>query len=419
MFRQLKIWIFGISLVFLSSQAIAQDYADALQEMGEEAAQGYLKPFVSGVGVGMNSQWSYTAKTMSFLGLPIGFNAYIGYPIVSVSKSMKTFDFHGSMPIASLLDSYQMPNNLNVDSVSTLMSDIMDTTYDLSAPVTVDAKDIPTIYGSDKKKKTTLAALSGNSPYLALIEDYNSWANDMNHTLSHIKDSMGGELPDSLIPTEAKSFLKANATSLDTIAIPDSITLPFVGINTPIAPTLPPVGVTMGISMIPVLDNITLGIRFLPKIGNDDLGRVGMFGFMVQHELTHLIPVLGKMPFLHFAAYYAQNSFEIEVKDQLSIETTSRIAMLQTSVDLSFLVGLGIYGGIGWEHSKLEATVEELQLTPGLTLPKFSTTIDGGHDLRTQLGLRFSFAVFDLYADVNYGSTTVYNAGLALGLNGL
>ena len=84
-----------IALCFLSVQLTAKDFAKSMQEMGENAVKGYTQPFVEGIGVGMNSQWSYTAKTMSFLGLPIGFNAYFGYPIVAVSDKMKTLDFKG------------------------------------------------------------------------------------------------------------------------------------------------------------------------------------------------------------------------------------------------------------------------------------------------------------------------------------
>ena len=297
------------------------------------------------------------------------------------------------MPVEPLLNELGInPEDLNA------LTEFSDKDYDLTQPLKINAKGVPTIYGSKKAKKVGTKDVIGDIG--TLFDDYNQLVNDFNEAL------------------DEEGISEDEVARMSTIDMPDSIALPFRGLNTSIAPTLPPVGVTMSLSKIPVLNNITVGVRRLPELSNKNLGKVGMLGFMGKYEFTHLIPVINKLPLIHLSAYYAQTTFDLTVKDVSSLSSFNQTAMLQASADLSFLVGVGVYGGIGWEKSSLDIKVEELKITDDMSLPSFKTSIDGSNNLRTQLGARFSFLVFDIYADANFGSTTVFNAGIALGLNG-
>jgi hypothetical protein len=365
--------------------------------MGKNAVEGYLQPFTTGIGVGMNSQWSYSAKTMSFMGLPIGFNLYVGYPFVMVDDDMKTFNFEGDIPAASLMREIGMPNGVSLDSMVEFVNAATGKDYDAAdmQSINIAVQDVPTIYGSSKGKKVTVReALSNNEELLNLISDYDSLATAAN------------EVTDDSVATLGQG-------------LDEEITLPFRGLNIPIAPALPPIGATIAISHIPVLDNITVGARWVPTVGNDDLGEVGMFGFMVQHEITPHIPVLSKVPFLHFAVYYGYNSFKIEAKDIAKLESKNQIGMFQASLDFKFLIGLGIYGGIGMEKSTMSVDVQELNVEGMDPVEGFSLDIDGENKLRTQLGARIALGPLDIYGDGNWGSNTTYNVGVAIGLNGL
>lgn len=388
----------GLALTaLLAQQAYSQDFAESMQSMGKNAVEGYMQPFATGIGVGMNSQWAYSAKTMSFLGLPVGFNLYIGYPVVTVDKSMKTFDFKGSIPAAAIMEEVGMPEGTSLGEMVDFVNDATGKEYDADDMSTVDVEidDVPTIYGSKKGKRVTLEdALSGNTELLSLIRDYDSLA------------TIANEVTADSIPTFGQG-------------LDEEVTMPFRGLDVPIAPALPPIGGTIAISKIPVLNNITVGMRYVPTLGNDDLGEVGMFGFMVQHEITPHIPVFSKVPFVHMAAYYGYNSFFIEAKDIAKVESINHIGMFLVSLDAKFLVGLGVYGGIGFEKSTLSVEVEDLEVEGMPTVEGFSLDVDGENTLRTQLGARISLAIFDVYADANWGSTTTYNFGLAIGLNGL
>lgn len=384
----------------VSTQAATPEFMKAMQEIGEDAIQGYFEPFATGIGVGMNSQWAYSSKTASFLGLPVGVSLYIGYPLIMVDDKMKTFTFEGSIPTGAVLSEFADRAGISLDSMALVATggdqdEANKLLQDLSKDsLDIPATEVPTVYGSDKQKKLAFQDIIKGSLVDSLIKSYNSAANQANALV-----------PDSL--------------QLDTIRTSDSIPLPFRGLNISFAPSLPPVGANFGFSSIPVLDNLTLGVRFIPMISHEDLGSVGMLGLSVQHEITNHIPILGSLPFLHFGLLYGYNRLTVEVKDVVSIESRNNIYMFTGSVDLKFLVGVGVYGGIGMEQSTIAVDVFPQEVGDVVTTPEFSAEIEGANKLRAQVGARASFAAFDVYGDVNFGNVKTFNVGVAIGLNGL
>jgi len=402
------------ALLFATSiQAATPSIQESVQSMGEGAVKGYMQPFVTGLGVGMNSQWFYSSKAQSFLGLPIGISVYLGYPVTLVNKDMKTFTFSGSLPTGSLLSQVTNDSTLSLDNVALIASG-GDTTAanqlvtDLqSDEVNINIKGVPTIYGSSKRKAVTLGGLldSSGSVLATLVYSYNAKADSVN-TLIDSLEALNITLP-------------SGVQRLDTINTSDSLLLPFRGWNIPIAPTLPPVGVNFAITSIPILDNITVGARYIPTLSNSKMGSVGMLGYTIQHEVTPHIPILKSLPFIHLGVLYGYNRFSMDMKKVVKIESTNQVMMLTGSLDAKFLLGVGVYGGIGYEKSVFSVDVKSHDFGSGITTPAFDMEIEGKNKLRSQLGARVSFAVFDVYADANFGSTVTYNAGLAVGLNGL
>ena len=408
-----------LGLAFLAQNAFADPtWTQNIQEMGANAAKGYAEPMQIGLGTGMNSQWDYSSKTQSFMGLPVGISFYVGYPIVMVSNGMKTFDFNGTIPSGALLNSLTASYpTVNVDSLAQTLQSVTGKSWvaELDSVknenLKINVKGVPTIYGSDKKKSITLADLLSGSHLGDLVTSYNHLADSINPIVDSLS-KLG-------ISTSYKHMTKVNTG--------DSIQLPFAGINTPIAPTLPPIGVNVGFSHIPVLDNITLGARWVPTVSNSKLGSVGMLGFTVQHELTPEIPVLSHVPFLHFGMMYGYNSFSISANsngtEAVSIKSTNQIGMLTFSIDPKFpVVSFGVFGGIGYEASDLSLNVQALHfVTQGdtLTVPAFTLDLNSQKSLRTQIGLRLTLGVFDIYGSMDNGITTTYNVGVAVGLNGL
>jgi|GEM_PF-3487635 len=403
MLRSFKTALAVTTIAVMSQQALAQDFAESMQQMGADAVKGYMAPFATGVGSGMNSQWSYTSKAQSFKGLPVGFNIYFGVPIKIISKSEKTFDFTGSLPTGALLDQIGLPAGLTLDSLQKVVPGGQ--TLDLKT-LHVVAKDVPTFYGSSKAKKAAIDSVLPNSDFLTLVRDYNKMIDSTN-------------------------ALASPSAQQKKIAIPDSIELPFVGVDFPIGFTLPNIGASICLSKIPVLDNITLGGRFIPTTSLYGI-KAGLFGFTVQHEITPHIPVLSSLPFIHLGTYYGYNSFTIEgtrkdttvtpnTKTKIaSLNSINQIGMLTFSLDPSIpVLSAGIYGGIGFEKSSLTVDVSKQELANNLELPAFKVTIDGKNFLRTQIGARVSLGAVDIFADANFGSATIYNAGIAIGLNGL
>jgi len=279
----------------------------------------------------------------------------------------------------------------------------------LNDSINIDVKGVPTIYGSNKKKTITVAEILSGSQLGILVRSYNVKADAINAEFDTLTKQ-------GITPAQKK------LAKIDTSG---TIALPFVGLNTPIAPTLPPVGFNLGISKIPVLDNITVGARFVPTMSNSKLGSVGMLGFTVQHEITPHIPVLSHVPFLHLGLLYGYNSFSISANstagtEAVSVDSKNQIGMFTASIDPKFPgISFGIFGGIGYETSGLSLNVQELDLGNNIIVPSFKIDLNNSKSLREQIGGRLTLGIFDIYGSVDNGITTVYNVGVAVGLNGL
>jgi len=106
------------SLLFSSALMADDGLGTTLANLGQSAAQGYLGPFVTVFGSGMNSGWTNSSKAYSmFNKLPVGITVgAINLPIVMLSDKMKTFDFTGNLPMKPLL-----PGGM-VDSLNTFVA---------------------------------------------------------------------------------------------------------------------------------------------------------------------------------------------------------------------------------------------------------------------------------------------------------
>ncbi len=197
----------------------------------------------------------------------------------------------------------------------------------------------------------------------------------------------------------------------------DTVKLPFKGIDFKgTAPSIPSLTVlNLGIKKIPIIDNIQLGLRMIPEQKIGDFGKVSQLGIKVQHEITRYIPFMSKIPFIHSSAYWAMNNLDIKI-GPATIAQHNWVAMVNASADAKFLLGLGVFAGLGMENSNMNLKVDMSKQD----LPSFEIDIPGKNGFRAQVGARLSLLIFDIYADANYGAITTYNVGITvLGLNGL
>lgn len=372
----------------------------SLTDLGVNAAQGWMGPFVTVFGTGMNAGWYNSSKSYSFLKLPVGFSVgAVNLPIVVIDDDMRTFDFSGDLPLKAMLEPV-MPISLDslnsvVTGISTAdptMAALIQTqlginpdSLGIESEVAFTAADQPTLFGPDSSGSVTMSELLDSTKTLYTIQAYN--------------------------------MITGQVSAADTIDLSTEIPLPFSGMDAPsMLPSVPGVGFHIGVSKIPVINNLTLGFRFLPAIEVGDFGKIGQFGMKIQHEITPHLPIADKIPFLHLSGYWAMNNLGIEA-GPVEINQNNWVAMLNVSADAKFLLGAGLFMGIGMESSNLALKVD---MPEESGLEDFELDIAGENGLRFQIGPRLSLGIFDIWADANFGAVTSYNVGItALGLNGL
>ena len=161
----------------------------------------------------------------------------------------------------------------------------------------------------------------------------------------------------------------------------------------------------VGISTIPfVAPQLTVGVpfktdvilRFMPKVKAGDIGKVGMFGFGVKHNLNQWIPI--PLP-LDVAAGFTYQS--VDVGDYLSATSSSYHLIASKSLLL-----FNFYGGFALESSSMD--ISYTQNNAGDV--KFSA--DGSNKSRLYGGVSINLLLMYLNADVDFGKYKAANLGL-------
>ncbi|OGJ89459.1 MAG: hypothetical protein A2487_12740 [Candidatus Raymondbacteria bacterium RifOxyC12_full_50_8] len=353
-------------LVFASS--VKADLQEDITKLVGDNATSYIHPITNSLGVGMNSGWYNSSKSYKLFGLPIGLQANFGMGVSMTNDDLRKYDFEGE---------------INVDGVpglsgifSALNTELQAAGYDtLPSKISLNKADVPTIVGAEEAPVFTLANL----------------------------------LPATSVADMRTFNVTANGFGQDTIPLDDTLFALPPGLNLEAVPYIPNVGINIGLPF-----KVQLGLRYFPTTSVPDFGDVGLLGLKVQYEFTEWVPVVNNLPLLHTSAFWAMNNLEMGV-----LELNNWISMVNVSADFKFLIGLGIYGGIGIESStmNLNYTVN----APGTALDgqKVSLSDEGDNFFRAQAGVRLSLLIFDIFADANFGETTSYNLGIGIGLNGL
>lgn len=345
-------------VVLLSVSAFAGLEEDITKMVGDNATS-YIHPLTNAIGIGMNSAWYNSSKSYSFLKIPFGLQIYAGWPITSVSDNLKTYTFKGSVAVDNVVPS-TMSGTLKsaVGGDSLRMSQPGASTF--VGPKTGSAVTFKNLL---RTNLITPSDTAGSTPLAAI------WSSIPNDTV---------------------------------LVLPG-------GKNWSSVPAIPPIGVNIGLPF-----KAQLGIRWIPPLDIPDVGTISQLGIKAQYEFTQWLPVIGKLPTLHTSAMYAFNNANFF--DMLTLNNWT--TMVNASADFKFLIGLGVYGGVGIESStmKLDYTVKGVKGMDGI---KVDLEDEGDNFFKALIGARFSFAVFDLMADATFGETTSIYVGLALGLNGL
>ena len=261
--------LFTALLLALNFSVLAQDdnIADAMLEIGEDAAKGWFGPAVTLFGVGMNSGWYNSSKSLSMFKMPVGISvASVNIALMGVDDNLRFFDFEGSLPAAPIMD--PIAQGLGASSWDALLAPLPANQRESLKEINFSVPDVPTVLGPKERKSVTIAEL------------FQSYQADNPAIYTALFDPAVG-----LLRTQGSQ----------------TVTLPFFGLDVPstmISPAFQVTSLTIGVKEIPGLDNIQLGIRFMPTLSGSDM-EFSWWGFKLQHEITPHLPMMSSIPFLH------------------------------------------------------------------------------------------------------------------------
>jgi len=350
----------------------AQSIEEKLSEMASKNAKLYVTPLVTAFGSGMNSGWFHSAKPHKLLGFDIGVRAML----VQVPTDQKTFNFDLSA-IEPITESIP----LGVLGTKTIT---------LDPDVIYPDREVPTFFGKDEA---------------AVIEA------DDEGIVADIKSQL-------LAQGVAQAVLDQPAiqSNLQSIAnnIPD-LTPPIIGTNLKSLPlAAPQAAVGLSIPTLPIKAEVV--VRALPEIELKDIGKFKFLGFGGKLALDPFIPI-PMFPVNISVGAYLQKMSVGKV-----FETNHSLYTLMVGKDLSLLLfGVGVYGGVGMEKSKVkikytynpENPDPNDPIAPGTQI-KFDLT--GENKFRTTLGAHIRLTVFDISADYSMGADNVLTAGLGISI---
>ncbi|MFH0921770.1 MAG: DUF6588 family protein [Fibrobacterota bacterium] len=353
----------ALALVALVPVAQADMAADIQKLVGDNAIN-YIHPLTNSIGVTMNSGWYNSSKSYTLFKMPAGLQIYFGEGISVVDAGLKTYQFAGSVQIDNCFS--------DPTQATALKSIVGKSTLDIgpvTAPTAVGKKE-PTAYTMRQLVVSNATTLDTNST-LAIRTAWAAMSSTLNDTV---------------------------------FALPGGLDMDYL-------PGVPPVvGLNLGLPF-----KLQLGLRFLPPIKIPNMGKIGQFGLKAQYEFTQWVPVVNNLPLLHTSAMYAFNN--INLFDIMKLNNWT--AMVNASADFKFLLGLGLYGGIGIESSTMTLDYTVPEGTPGLSGTKVKLEDEGDNFFKAQVGARVSLLIFDIFADATFGETTSYFVGIGLGFNNL
>ncbi len=143
-------------------------------------------------------------------------------------------------------------------------------------------------------------------------------------------------------------------------------------------------------------------IRYLPPLDLGDYGEVNFWGVGLKHSVDQYIPLFP----VHLAVQGAYQSLTIgDFVDLTSIALNAQVSKR--------LLMLTLYGGLGWESTKLEAAYD---YTDPITdeVRKVSFDVTGDNNIRLTAGFRYALIPF-VHLNADYTISAYQAASFGLG----
>jgi len=150
----------------------------------------------------------------------------------------------------------------------------------------------------------------------------------------------------------------------------------------------------------------------------------------IQKKIKGTLMQLLSMPELHKKTETEKFPFDLALGYYTSVSTLNMGGPMINSINhmismqagkifntpsISFLGGIGIFGGIGFEFSKLNLNYEYTNLFGDPI--DVSLNLSGSNLFRSNIGARMRILFFDAYLDYNIGASNTINAGFGITFN--
>ena len=188
------------------------------------------------------------------------------------------------------------------------------------------------------------------------------------------------------------------------------------GLNIPIIP-LPMLQAGVGL-----IKGTELDFRYMPELKIGSVGKMGLFGVGLKHDVLQWLPIVDKIPIdLSIQAGYTNLSSEIKLNSPT--ENTSPQANLDisaTTVNLILskkLLMFTPYLGVGYNSTKTTFNIEGDYKIATYNIDASELTkidFESNNNFRANIGFRFNLAVIALQANYTFAEYPTATLGLGI-----
>ncbi|HIG32892.1 MAG TPA: hypothetical protein EYQ09_05595 [Flavobacteriales bacterium] len=237
-----------------------------------------------------------------------------------------------------------------------------------------------------------------------------------------------------MIPEEAKSFniSKSNGNTFSGGETPtvlgngDGAKIDYQGnlnempkgINIPIVP-LPMLQAGVGL-----IKGTEIDIRYMPELKISSIGKVGLFGIGLKHDVLQWLPIVDKIPIdLSIQAGYTNLTTEIMLSEpNLNTEATTNLDISATTINLILskkVLMFTPYIGLGYNSIKTAFNIDEDYNIAGLNIDIAELTkieFESKNNFRANIGFRFNVTVIALQANYTFSEYPTATLGVGISL---
>lgn len=229
------------------------------------------------------------------------------------------------------------------------------------------------------------------------IKDLNLQTFELEDGSSEIAPNMSGEMSNSDLPV-----LTDKQYGLTSFTVPNGAGMDYM--------PCPMIQAAVG---LPLKSEIV--VRYMPELKYGDLGKVGLWGVALKHNIDHYIPGLSKVPFFNMTLMggYTQLNGSVTLPEndylengELKIESGAFTTRLLIGANFPFIA---LYTGVGYGNTSSDFNING---TFGSETGNIIALNYKNSDVNFNAGMRIRLGIIALHGDYTVGEYSMITAGL-------